>query len=1014
MKRKTPSLVRAASLVCSALLAAAASSSIITTNTSGTNASHPNQALPQVVTLIINEYLADPPDGAAGDANGDGTRDAAQDEFVEMVNNGTDPLPIGGFTISDATQVRFTIPAGKIIPPGEAAVVFGGGNPTGAFGNAAANGLVFAAGGPGLSLNNGGDTITVKDNLAATVATLTFGSIEGNANQSITRSPDITGGFVPHSTASGSNGALFSPGARVNEAPFTGTDPVIASISPDSAVAGGGGLAMTVTGANFENGSQVRVDAADVSTGFVNTETLTAQIPASVTASPGVHQITVKNPNGVVSNSVPFTVTVPVHILINEYLADPPDGLAGDANGDGTRDSAEDEFVELINSGADPLPIGGFTIGDATQVRFTVPAGKVIPPGEAAVVFGGGTPTGAFGNCAANGLVFAVGGGGLSLNNGGDTITIKDSAAVVLASVTYGSTEGNANQSITRSPDVTGQFTPHSTASGSGGALFSPGSRVNGSPFTTTDPVIDSISPIAVVVGSGPVSMVVTGQNFHNESTVRLDGAPVSTLFSSATELQAELPESAIGSPGSHAVTVQNPDLAVSNSATFVVLSAIGLNEFLADPPDGAAGDANGDGVRDTSDDEFVEIVNRTAASIDVSGFTIHDASAARFTFPPRTEIPGGETAVVFGGGNPTGDFGNSRVNGLVFTAGLSLNNSGDTITIADGLGMSVESVTYGSGEGNANQSINRSPEVIGTSFVLHASMIGSAGRLYSPGTHVTGQPFTVGPRITGISPDHVPLDAAQFDIIVEGSGFDGASIVRIDSLSLTTTFLNSGRLSAQVPTVVTSVAGVHSVRVRNVGGNRSNDVTLTIVPPPPQLLSAIPRVFQVGAGTALIFVSGERFDSAAKVLVENIAVSTAFNNAHELQATVPATFTATPGSRRLQVRNGDGQLSSLLSFEVVPANTRITSISPSQAVSGGPGFTLTVTGANFKNGASVWFDQKSVATKFISASQLQADVSAALIANVGLRAVSAQNSDGGASNEVIFRVAPDAPLIAT
>src|SRR5215813_5855977 len=150
---------------------------------------------PDTANLVINEYLADPagsaPGDFAGDANGDGVRDSTDDEFVEVVNAGPLPLNVGLFTISDASQTRFTFPAGKIIPPGEAAVVFGGGAPTGAFGNAAANGLVFTAGSAGLSLNNGGDTIVVRDNLAVVVSGLTFGSAEGNANQSITRSPDI-------------------------------------------------------------------------------------------------------------------------------------------------------------------------------------------------------------------------------------------------------------------------------------------------------------------------------------------------------------------------------------------------------------------------------------------------------------------------------------------------------------------------------------------------------------------------------------------------------------------------------------------------------------------------------------------------------------------------------------------------------------------------------------------------------------------------------------------------------
>jgi hypothetical protein len=699
-------------------------------------------------------------------------------------------------------------------------------------------------------------------------------------------------------------------------------------------------------------------------------------------------------------------------LVINEYLADPPDGVAGDANGDGTRDSAEDEFVEIVNTGPNPLQIGGFTISDAAQVRFTIPAGKTIPAGEAAIIFGGGTPTGAFGNCAANGLVFVVGGGGLSLNNGGDTLTVKDSAALVVASLTYGSTEGSANQSITRSPDVTGSFVFHSSAPGSGGALFSPGSRVTGGAFTTTDPVIDSISPVSVVAGDGVVPMIVTGQNFQDGSTVLVDAAPVSTVFSSSTELQAEIGEAVTNTPGTLIVTVQNPDLAISNPATFVVLSLIGLNEFLADPPDGPAGDANGDGVRDTADDEFVEIVNRTNAPVEISGFTIRDAAAARFTFPAGTVIPAGESAIVFGGGSPVGEFGNSRVNGLVFIAGLSLNNTGDTITIADSGGMVVESVTYGSGAGNANEAFNRDPDVLGTSFVRHSSVDGGEDRLFSPGTFVTGQPFTSGPRISAIAPDHAPLDSAPFEVMVDGSGFEPDSAVLIDSQPVTTTFLNAGRLSALVPESVTSVAGSHFVNVRNAGGNRSNTVILTMVPPPPLLLSVVPRFVVVDAGAAFLFVSGEHFDPESKVVIEDTVVATTFTSARELRAAVPESLTSTVGPRSLRVRNGDGRASNLLAIEVIPVSSLIVSTSPSAAVVGGPGFVLTVTGANFNAGASVMFDQTPLVTRFVSASELQADVPSELIAKVGLRAIRALNRGGGGSNEVIFRVGPDAPLL--
>src|SRR5262245_27340501 len=482
-----------------------------------------NPGAPFVATLIINEYLADPPAGSAGDANGDGTRDSAQDEFVELVNNGAVALNVGGFTTSDSTSVRFAIPAGKIIPAGESAVVFGGGTPTGPFGNAAANGLVFAVGGGGLSLNNGGDTITVKDNLSATVDSVTYTSVEGNAHQSITRSPDVTGGFVQHSTAAGSGGALFSPGARVNGAPFTTTDPVINSISPDSAVAGVGTVSIVIAGSNFEMGSQARVDGTPVTTSFTSPSELSAEIPSSVTGVAGIHLVTVRNPIMAVSNAVNFTVLG--RLGINEYLADPPDGTAGDANGDGTRDSAQDEFIEIVNRTGIAINVSGFTIRDADAQRFVFPSGTTIPANEVAVIFGGGTPTGDFGNATANGLVFTA---PLALNNGGDTITLSDASSLVVETLTYGSAEGNANQSINRNPDIIGTtFAPHSTITGSGGRLFSPGTLVNGSPFTAPGPIISHISPAGTIAGSGIVSITVTGQHFESGSEVRVDGTPV-------------------------------------------------------------------------------------------------------------------------------------------------------------------------------------------------------------------------------------------------------------------------------------------------------------------------------------------------------------------------------------------------------------------------------------------------------------------------------------------------------
>ncbi len=161
------------------------------------------------------------------------------------------------------------------------------------------------------------------------------------------------------------------------------------------------------------------------------------------------------------------------NIIINEILADP--GAVVDANGDGTVDSGDDEFVELVNLDITSLDLTGYTISDAGSVRYTF-GSVTIPAGGSVVIFGGGTPTGISG--------FADTAGTLSLNNGGDTVTLTNPGATTIATYTYGS-EADDDQSIGRNDDLTGAFVKHSTIS-SNPVNASPG-RYNSSnlPFST-------------------------------------------------------------------------------------------------------------------------------------------------------------------------------------------------------------------------------------------------------------------------------------------------------------------------------------------------------------------------------------------------------------------------------------------------------------------------------------------------------------------------------------------------
>ncbi len=178
---------------------------------------------------------------------------------------------------------------------------------------------------------------------------------------------------------------------------------------------------------------------------------------------------------------VDLTPPIPLSgVVINELHAD-PDLTQGDANGDGVIDSSQDEFIEIINNAGIPLDFSNASMRDAIGLRHTFPPGSVVGNGCAILVFGGGTPMGSFGGS----LVQVSSSGMLGMNNAGDTIRLYDSNSVEIAAYTYGS-EGGDNQSLTRSPDISGPepLVKHTLAAGSGGALYSPGTALDGSLFS--------------------------------------------------------------------------------------------------------------------------------------------------------------------------------------------------------------------------------------------------------------------------------------------------------------------------------------------------------------------------------------------------------------------------------------------------------------------------------------------------------------------------------------------------
>ena len=171
------------------------------------------------------------------------------------------------------------------------------------------------------------------------------------------------------------------------------------------------------------------------------------------------------------------------------------------------------------------------------------------------------------------------------------------------------------------------------------------------------------------------------------------------------------------------------------------------INEVLYDPSNqGLDGDANGDGTYVHDDDEFIEFVN-LGGTLDISGYSVHDNAQERHVFPEGTVISSGGVLVLFGGGDPTGTFGNAIIQ--TATSGkLNMNNAGDFVTLYNTNGEVVLTFDIEPFSDNPNESytryldLNTEPDADGNLFYQHASLTESSGTLFSPGTKIDGTNF--------------------------------------------------------------------------------------------------------------------------------------------------------------------------------------------------------------------------------------------------------------------------------
>jgi hypothetical protein len=148
---------------------------------------------------------------------------------------------------------------------------------------------------------------------------------------------------------------------------------------------------------------------------------------------------------------------------------------------------------------------------------------------------------------------------------------------------------------------------------------------------------------------------------------------------------------------GSAAHLLFSPDTQPCRPTAAAEAAALRLQEVLADPPPGPAGDLNRDGVRRAADEEFVELVNTGPAPLCLAGWTLSEAGGrGGHLFPLGPALAPGRAMLVFGGGVPVGDFGGAQVQRASAAAGLALDGPGEVLGLRDGNGRLALQLSWG------------------------------------------------------------------------------------------------------------------------------------------------------------------------------------------------------------------------------------------------------------------------------------------------------------------------------
>jgi len=741
--------------------------------------------------------------------------------------------------------------------------------------------------------------------------------------------------------------------------------PTLLNLDPPVREVGSGRFTLIVTGSNFAAGAKVTFNGRDQVTTVISPNRVAAEIPAEAISSAGAYAVSVVNPPPGGGASAPWTFTVTNSAPPVVHSVAPTKIAAGSPGFTLALDGSNFAPGVVVTFDGQNRPT---TFVSELRITAAIPASDVAAVGTHSIavvnpILGRSSAVFEFAVVSPGPVIIALDPPSAPTNSGGVTLAVHGQEFSAGDVVTF---NGQNRETIYRGSSElwaillasdlqsAGEYPVTVVNSGSGRASAAATFSV-----INAVPPITSISPSNAGQGGAAFTLAVSGHYFVSGSVVTFNGQSRPTTFVNAQQLTAAIPATDLATPGTHSVAVVSPAPGGGTSASlpFTVSNAVPAIHSIA-PAAALKGSSaftltvsgsnfvSGAVVTFNGQSRATTFVSAQRVTANILATDVQTAGSYSVTVVNPAGSGGASAPATFTVNNP------APVLTAVGPASMVKGSAAFTLTVNGSNFVSGSVISF---NGQSRQTTFVSAQQL-TAAIL-ASDLQAVGTYQirannpTPGGGASGSiSFAVtspAPSISSISPGAVVRGSSAFTLTVNGTDFVSGAVVTFNGQSRSTTFINAQQVSAAIPATDVQTAGNYPVAVVNPAGSGGASAarTFTVNNPVPVVTSFAPSNVVKGSAAFTLTINGNNFVVGAAVTFNGQARQTAFVNAQQLTAAVPATDVQNAGAYPVTVVNPGpgGGASAAVSFTVTNAPPIVSLTAPASGHGFGSPATITI-----------------------------------------------------------------------